>query len=67
MSWHIIGSNRPSKPMSYVRLERYRPKEWRQSFAERDNWHQYRVDKNRRNRSLEPIASLGSFLTALGQ
>jgi len=67
MSWTIVGSNRPSKPLTYARIERYRPREWRQSFSERDHWHQFRIDQKRRRAGMEPIATLGSLLTAAGQ
>jgi hypothetical protein len=52
--------------MGYVQLRRNIPPEWRRSFAERDNWHQFRVDQKRRRATHEPFATLGSVLTFVG-
>lgn len=66
MSWQSVKSGKSRGYMGYVQLRRNTPPEWRQSFAERDNWHQFRVDQKRRRATLEPLATLGSVLTLVG-
>lgn len=67
MSWQKVSTGKPRGYMGYVQIHRSQPPEWRQSFTERDNWHQFRTDQKRRRATLEPLATIGSFLTGLGQ
>lgn len=67
MSWQSVKTGKARGYLGYVQIRKHIPAEWRQSFAERDNWHQFRTDQKRRRVTLEPLATLESVLTLAGQ
>jgi len=55
----------PNKSSStkHITIQRYIPKEWRQTHTERENWHQYRKEQMVRTPQNAPLVGLDSLLT----